>query len=517
VNNKKPDIEQIRKYLNGELDASAMHQLERQAQHDPFLMDALEGFERTNTDQQANLHELNQRLTERIKQDHKKVIPLMPLSIAASVIIIIALGLLFWHSNQNSSVQVKVPLVVQEPLHKPKPIVRDTISTSLPAGSESLANQKIYSFNKAPEKLKTKSFKSPNPVVELDEPVTGVTEKQTNADPPTSKKLDLNMAYASANASDSAYSKMYNKGVQLQGRVNGVQVTTPEGLRGTVTDINGLPLAGANVKVSGTNISALTNNYGNFTLPPAALNRNLSVGYMGYESQTLKTGNTDSVHITLKPSGSQLAEVSVTGYTAQLKKDVTGIPPATNQLERKVIKGVVTDESGEPVPGALVKIKGTTNSTLTDAHGKFALPAQKDKSILDIAFVGYQSKEITAGIEDSVRVKLNTNNSALSEVVVTGYNSNNNEQHSVSAHPAKGWHTFNKYLKANAVSPDGKKGKVKVSFTVEANGGLSNFKVIKSLSEQADAKAIELIKNGDSWVGDTDHTPHTITVKVIFH
>jgi len=44
---KQTDIsQQIRKYLNGELDARAMHQLEKEAQNDPFLMEALEGYEK---------------------------------------------------------------------------------------------------------------------------------------------------------------------------------------------------------------------------------------------------------------------------------------------------------------------------------------------------------------------------------------------------------------------------------------------------------------------------------------
>ena len=42
---REKDILQIRKYLNGELDAAAMHELERRALDDPFLADAIEGFE----------------------------------------------------------------------------------------------------------------------------------------------------------------------------------------------------------------------------------------------------------------------------------------------------------------------------------------------------------------------------------------------------------------------------------------------------------------------------------------
>jgi TonB family protein len=73
------------------------------------------------------------------------------------------------------------------------------------------------------------------------------------------------------------------------------------------------------------------------------------------------------------------------------------------------------------------------------------------------------------------------------------------------------------YLKKNAQSPDGKTGKVKVSFVVAADGSLSQFKIVKSLSDDADKKAISLISGGPAWVGGTDGKPKEITVSVKFH
>ncbi|MFD2144304.1 hypothetical protein [Mucilaginibacter antarcticus] len=68
---KKKDILQIDKYLKGQLDAKAMHDMERRAQDDLFLMDALEGFEKVGADQQANLADLETRLANRVaKKKH---------------------------------------------------------------------------------------------------------------------------------------------------------------------------------------------------------------------------------------------------------------------------------------------------------------------------------------------------------------------------------------------------------------------------------------------------------------
>jgi hypothetical protein len=96
VSTNKADIQQIQKYLKGELDAKAMHALEKQAQSDPFLMDAIEGYQNTATDQQANFEDIKARFGSRIEQDTKRIIPLWRyLTIAASVLLIISFGILW--------------------------------------------------------------------------------------------------------------------------------------------------------------------------------------------------------------------------------------------------------------------------------------------------------------------------------------------------------------------------------------------------------------------------------------
>jgi hypothetical protein len=66
VDKSRANILQIQKYLNGELDAKAMHRLEREAQDDPFLMDALEGYQGSTGNQQTNLDLLAGQLNARV-------------------------------------------------------------------------------------------------------------------------------------------------------------------------------------------------------------------------------------------------------------------------------------------------------------------------------------------------------------------------------------------------------------------------------------------------------------------
>lgn len=86
---------------------------------------------------------------------------------------------------------------------------------------------------------------------------------------------------------------------------------------------------------------------------------------------------------------------------------------------------------------------------------------------------------------------------------------------SEEAHPKAGWNAFQKYISTVAISPDGKCGDVKLSFTVDANGAINDCKVVTGLSEAADKKAVELIKNGPKWVNETE--TKSVSVTINFH
>ena len=84
------------------------------------------------------------------------------------------------------------------------------------------------------------------------------------------------------------------------------------------------------------------------------------------------------------------------------------------------VKGHVKDTTGEPVIGANVLVKGTTNGTITDFDGNFMLNVPKD-AILSVSFVGYKSAEVKAS--STVMVTLEDDSQVLDAVVVIGYGS----------------------------------------------------------------------------------------------
>ena len=80
--------------------------------------------------------------------------------------------------------------------------------------------------------------------------------------------------------------------------------------------------------------------------------------------------------------------------------------------------GVVIDDLGEPVLGASIVEKGTTNGTTTDLDGNFELTV-KNGAILQISFVGYANQEVKAG--QNLKITLKEDAELLEETVVVGY------------------------------------------------------------------------------------------------
>ena len=88
--------------------------------------------------------------------------------------------------------------------------------------------------------------------------------------------------------------------------------------------------------------------------------------------------------------------------------------------QQMTVKGLVKDTTGEPIIGANVVIKGTTNGTITDFDGNFQLNANKG-DIIVISFIGYQPQEAQAAA--SMNIILKDDTELLDEVVVIGYGS----------------------------------------------------------------------------------------------
>ena len=114
-----------------------------------------------------------------------------------------------------------------------------------------------------------------------------------------------------------------------------------------------------------------------------------------------------------------LSAFSVSGALAA--PVTTGDASAMVVQQGKKVTGVVVDATGEPVIGANVVVKGTTNGTITDFDGNYTIEGVSASDVLVFSYIGYLSQEITVGNQAAINVTLSEDSQALEEVVVVGY------------------------------------------------------------------------------------------------
>jgi TonB-linked SusC/RagA family outer membrane protein len=99
-------------------------------------------------------------------------------------------------------------------------------------------------------------------------------------------------------------------------------------------------------------------------------------------------------------------------------------PAILNQQHNEVIiHGMVADEEGKPLPGATVKLKGTTISAITDRDGQFEIRSNTIPAILVISYVGYQLKDYPLDVYDGkiIAIQLIPEIGSLNQVQIIGY------------------------------------------------------------------------------------------------
>ncbi|MDB4292510.1 mucoidy inhibitor MuiA family protein [Maribacter sp.] len=154
--------------------------------------------------------------------------------------------------------------------------------------------------------------------------------------------------------------------------------------------------------------------------------------YLSYKAHVYqKTGNDwDNVNITLS-TGNPNANVAKPNLGTKYLNFTNGYQPKNVSAAKKKryvynpsvrqVTGTVVDESGSPLPGAHVIVKGTSTGTQTDFDGHFSSTVQ-DGQELEVSYVGFHSTQLP--IYSSVmNIRLEEDASALNEVVVTGYGS----------------------------------------------------------------------------------------------
>lgn len=305
------DIDVLEDYLDGKLDAKAMHQIERLSLEDPFVAEALAGLSQSPKRTQS-LSLLQKQLQDRIAakpiEQKRWRITSQRLSIAATAaVLFVTVSLLFW-MRENSR---------QEALAKQAKNIDVNIAADAKTATPTKENpQNKAEIDAALADAKTNAYanvsKAKSRAKETIQPVKAAT--MGIADEPVQHKeiaaakrevsLNNNAAIASIQAPKSLKAKIVAKS-----RVGTIS--------GKVSDENGEPLVGAAVTVKGSDLVARTDANGEFKLSMDSLlmKQKLAVNYIGFVAKEVAINKKEPLNISLTEDKSTLSEIVVSGYS----------------------------------------------------------------------------------------------------------------------------------------------------------------------------------------------------------
>lgn len=332
----------IEKYLRGELSPSEMHALERKALNDPFLADALEGAASVSpADLSNDIRRLRSTVQQRVKNEHRKIIPLWSLvgRIAAGLLVLLISGYiisLLSNNEHQNKLALNKPIVQPKPTPAPAesqpkaiPGVEPISTTKRDTERGNHAISKDESDNNAlkteprisNEDVSTQGVEKEERVLDRELVTTNddaaldsifVQKDVTLAAPTVEEKFKvedrkskkMTDAYAPNAVQRSAVAKAEYK--KLSTKV----------VHGTVTDENDEPLPGVNVMIKGSNEGVVTGVDGTYQIPLEDTNAELVFSFIGMEPVDVPVASEEAINVKMEEDVSQLSEVVVVGYTS---------------------------------------------------------------------------------------------------------------------------------------------------------------------------------------------------------
>ena len=317
---------QLKDYIQGDRRGKEANRLEREAMNDPFLQDALEGFDAVPGDHAKIIEQLEKRI---VSKNNRRFY--LYGSVAATILLLIGFGFLFLLDRNDKKDSIVMLQSVETPAAPEMPIQSEIISDSrtieptksssaIPAQEEAPTARMQSSESAKPSS--TMSAKAPSPRMPSSEAV-----KPSSAIPVPQEML----------ATEQEAEKMVDEDTlgsiiavaEFAAEDTDVKILTVQDakkivLSGKIVDENGIPLAGVSILNKSTNTGVITDIDGFYNLQ---LNKgdstNLVASYIGYEPRIIAFSNITQT-IALLPDTQSLSEVVVTGYGVQKRSSLTG-------------------------------------------------------------------------------------------------------------------------------------------------------------------------------------------------
>jgi len=343
----------LKDYIQSNKRGKEANRLEREALSDPFMQDALEGFESVSGDHISIIEQLEKKYTkpaivvETLRATSLRRTRIFYRSIAASILLLIGFcGYFFLERNKND-----IPVVAEvQPVENEIVIPVDSAEPISAPIIEKPQQKPLIA--QATKKTASIAMPTPAPIPAPSAVVLDIDESISN------HSIEDNLAlvedyYFSKQAESLIVEKSADK---LMAEIPKEQI-----VRGRVVDETGEPLIGVSIVEKGTANGTTTDFDGNFVLQLSKDDSSkLIATYLGYKSQEIKSSNADQT-VTLKPDHLALSEVVVVGYGTQRKSSVVGAVTEISKGKTAGVKVRENDTFGEKEFKAYIQEKADKN------------------------------------------------------------------------------------------------------------------------------------------------------------
>ncbi len=378
----------LKDYIQGKRRGKEANKLEREALQDPFLQDALDGYDVVEGEHWTDIEKLEKRIGQPQKPKQAVFRRIWIWSAAAMLVVFMGTQIYKWTFQDDISMKPPVTVSQSEQLTEEKP------DETVPAEKSKLSDTNKKEQTTSQKELKTAS---------------NLVKQKTISE--ILKGKELGRLELNKQLTDSEKPSGPSKRI----------------VEGKLVDEHGKPLVGAAVVIKNMpGIGASTDADGNFAMEVPHDSITLLASYVGYEKIDIPVLADNGVY-QMQRDDKELETVTVIGNLSQSKVSLAGSisqpekeKKSKKQLE-KTIRGRILDENSEPLIGARVALKNTDKGAVTNLNGEFTLKVPNNRrGKLDASFVGYLGQEVAVA-PDVGDIRLQPDLALMDEVVVVGF------------------------------------------------------------------------------------------------
>ena len=311
-------------YIRGLRKGKEAHRLEKESMQDPFLADAMDGYNQVEGNHEQRIEKLRMQVSAHSAK--KKSTYAITWSIAACLIIGFGISSYFLFLKKSMTDEVfiaeeSVSIKLAEPAAPPTPAIPATPTVpATPQKEIALATTKVKTDSTPISEITARQADKKDMIAEIQ--TTSQPQGAPVAAVPMMEEVsEETAALQEVVATIDTFESESDKKMKMAK----VATILPQNnmIKGIVTDKKGEPLIGASVTYKGTNIGTITNMNGEFSLVKKDDKKRLTAEYIGYDPVEIQVDTSRTMLIAMNENKQALNEVVVVGYGAKKNKKST--------------------------------------------------------------------------------------------------------------------------------------------------------------------------------------------------